>query len=93
MTHDDELDVLRAQAGDTEAFGRVLERSQAALFRCVRGIVGQRELAEDVLQDVFVILHQKLGWLREPKLFRPWAYRIAVREAIRRVGRVPISQG
>jgi len=40
--------------------------------------------AEDVLQDVFVIVHRKIRWLREPQVFRPWLYRIATRAAIRR---------
>ena len=50
-------------------------------------IAVQRELSEDSLQDVFVILCRKLIWLREPTYFRSWAYRIASREAVRRVKR------
>ena len=84
MTRTDEaLHVLRAQSGDRAAVDALFQHVQAPLFRCIEGIVGRRELAEDVLQEVFLILYRKLAWLREPKLFRPWAYRIASREAVR----------
>ncbi len=75
--------VLRAQAGDREALDQLLRSVQGPLFGYVRGLVGDRQLAEDVLQDVFVLICRKLRWLREPKLFRPWAYRIASRRALR----------
>ncbi len=75
--------VLRAQAGDREALDELLRSVQAPLYRYVRGLVGDPHLAEDVLQDVFVLVCRKLKWLREPSLFRPWAYRIASRRALR----------
>jgi RNA polymerase sigma-70 factor (ECF subfamily) len=84
---EDVLLVLRAQSGDREALDALLRQMQGPLFRCIRGIVGHRELAEDVLQEVFVILCHKLVWLREPRLFRAWSYRIASREALRRLKR------
>jgi len=39
--------------------------------------------ADDVLQDVLLTLCRKIFWLRNPNLFRPWAYRIASRAAFR----------
>ena len=84
---DDTLTILRAQSGDREALDALLRQVQAPLFRCIRAIVAQRELAEDVLQEVFVILCRELVWLREPRLFRAWSYRIASREALRRLKR------
>ena len=45
--------------------------------------MGAREPAEDVLQDVFVILQKNLIYLRSPEHFRAWSYRIASREALR----------
>jgi RNA polymerase sigma-70 factor (ECF subfamily) len=35
------------------------------------------------LQEVFVLIYRKIGWLREPELFRAWAYRIATRESFK----------
>lgn len=77
------IGVLRAQAGDREALDELLRSVQTPLYRYVRSLVGEPQLAEDVLQDVFVLICRKLRWLRDPNLFRPWAYRIASRRALR----------
>lgn len=79
--------VLRAQAGDREALGELLKAVQEPLYRYVLSLVRERHLAEDVLQETLVRIYRKLGWLREPELFRPWAYRIATREAFRHLRR------
>ena len=79
--------VLRAQSGDAEALDELLKAVQEPLYRYVYRLVGERAAAEDILQEAFIHIYRKLGWLREPELFRPWAYRIASREAFRRLKR------
>ena len=79
--------VLRAQSGDREALDALLASVQEPLYRYVLSLVRERHLAEDALQETFVRVYRKLGWLREPGLFRPWAYRIATREAFRQLKR------
>lgn len=79
--------VLQAQAGDRQALGELFETVQRPLYRYLLGLVARPELAEDVLQDVFVLVHRKLRWLRDPELFRPWLYRIASREAFKALRR------
>jgi len=75
--------ILRAQTGDRTAFDELLKLIQTTLFRYIFRLVGEHALAEDILQEVFLIIYRKLGWLENPKLFRAWAYRIASREAFR----------
>lgn len=77
--------VLRAQAGDREALNELLTLVQEPLYRYIFRLVGERTTAEDVLQEVFILIYRKLRWLEEPKLFRPWAYRIASRESFKRL--------
>lgn len=77
--------VLRAQTGDREAFDELLKSVQTRLFRYIFRLVGERGAAEDVLQEVFLIIYRKIHWLENPKLFRAWTYRIASREAFRRL--------
>ena len=79
--------VLLAQAGDRDAFDRLLRVVQEPLYRYIVSLVGSRALAEDILQEVFILIYRKLRWLREPELFRPWAYRIATREAFKHLKR------
>lgn len=75
--------VLRAQADDRAALDELFRLMQEPLYRYIVSLVGSRTLAEDVLQEVFILIYRKLRWLREPELFRPWAYRIATREAFK----------
>jgi RNA polymerase sigma-70 factor, ECF subfamily len=72
--------VLRAQVGDREAIAALLSAVQPMLTRYVRAIVGAAD-AEDVAQDVLVLIYRKLWLLSAPDLFRPWMYRIASRAA------------
>jgi RNA polymerase sigma-70 factor (ECF subfamily) len=74
--------VLRAQCGDRDALELVLRNVQPALRRYVAGLVGADD-ADDILQDVLVILSRKLYWLEQPTVFRAWAFRIASRAAFR----------
>lgn len=79
--------VLRAQSGDREALEALLASVQEPLYRYLLTVVRERYLAEEALQETFVRVYRKLGWLREPELFRSWAYRIATREAFRQLKR------
>ncbi len=77
------LRVLLAQAGDRTALDELLRSVQEPLLRYVASIVRDPQLAEDVLQETFVLICRNLRWLREPACFRSWAYRIASRRSSR----------
>ena len=77
--------LLLAQAGDRGALNQLLSDVQDGLYGYLIRLVGDEHLAEDILQEVFVLIWRKLFWLRDPAVFRPWAYRIASREAFRRL--------
>ncbi len=77
--------VLRSQTGDKKAFDELLKSIQTSLFRYIYRLTSEHALAEDVLQEVFIIIYRKLRWLENPKLFRAWTYRIASRETFRRL--------
>ncbi len=79
--------ILRAQAGDHAAFNELFKLLQEPLYRYISSLVGKHALAEEILQEVFLLIYRKLIWLREPELLRPWAYRIATREAFRHLKR------
>jgi RNA polymerase sigma-70 factor (ECF subfamily) len=74
--------VLRAQCDDREALEDLLRSIQPSLQRFICGVVGPSH-GDDVLQDVLVIVCRKLKSLHTPELLRPWAYRIASRQAFR----------
>lgn len=75
--------VLQAQSGSREALNELFRSVQEPLFRYLVSVVNERQLAEDILQEVFIRVYRKLRWLREPEAFRAWCYQIATREAFR----------
>jgi RNA polymerase sigma-70 factor (ECF subfamily) len=79
--------VLRAQSGDADALNELLKVVQAPLYRYILSMVREEQLAEDILQEVFLRIYRKLGYLREPEVFRSWAYQIATRETFRHLRR------
>lgn len=79
--------VLQAQSGSHEALNELYKSVQDPLFRYIASLVSDRNLAEDILQEVFIRIYRKLRWLREPQAFRAWAYQIASREAFRHLKR------
>lgn len=76
--------VLRAQCNDREALESLLRSVQPSLHGYLRSIVGA-DHADDALQDVLILLYQKLAALENPDVFRPWAFRVASRVAFRRL--------
>ena len=78
---------LRAQCGDREALEQLLRSVRPPLHRYVRRLAGDAD-ADDVVQDVLVAIARNVVWLVEPRLFRPWAFRIASRAAFSHLRRV-----
>jgi RNA polymerase sigma-70 factor (ECF subfamily) len=86
QTPDQTLLVLLAQAGDRAALEQLLRDIHAPLRRYISGLVGL-DVADDVLQETAMQIFRKLPFLREPAVFRPWAYRIASRIAFAQLKR------
>ncbi len=65
------------QRGDTRAFEVLLERHQRPVFNFLVRQVGNKALAEDLLQDVFLrVIRSARNYKREAK-FTTWLYTIA----------------
>ena len=69
--------VALCHAGDTEAFGRLAERWETALFQFVRRTVGNPDEAKDLCQDALTKAYQNIGRLRDGDKFKAWLYHIA----------------
>ncbi|MBI5093703.1 MAG: RNA polymerase sigma factor [Candidatus Hydrogenedentes bacterium] len=82
---DDELLVLRAQTGDSDAMGRLVERWQPRLWAFARVLTGDDEGAWDVMQEVWVAVIGGLPRLEDPARFRPWIFRIVRYKAADRI--------
>jgi RNA polymerase sigma-70 factor (ECF subfamily) len=72
--------VLLAQAGDRAALEELLRDIYAPLRRYITRLAGTLH-ADDILQETSIQIFRKLPFLREPAVFRAWAFRIASRIA------------
>jgi RNA polymerase sigma factor (sigma-70 family) len=79
------LDVTAARrpAPTDDAAARALTVAQRVAF----GVLGDREAARDVAQDVALLAVRRLVSLRDPLAFDGWVRRIAVRAALREARR------
>jgi RNA polymerase sigma-70 factor (ECF subfamily) len=69
--------IVRAQAGDEQAFGQLVEPYQRELqVHCYR-ILGSAQDAEDALQETLMAAWRGLGGFEQRSSLRTWLYRIA----------------
>jgi len=81
IDQDEILMVLLAQQGDVAAFEELLRRLHRPLRQYVNRMVGASD-ADDVMQDSAIRLYRNIRYLRDPVVFRAWAFRIATRIAL-----------
>ncbi|MDA0803254.1 MAG: sigma-70 family RNA polymerase sigma factor [Planctomycetota bacterium] len=84
--------VARAAAGDTAAWGQLVDHYGERLYRYARSRGLDPDTAEEVAQDCFVRVVSKLGDYVEAGRFEPWLFTIArnlVLDELRRVPRRP----
>ena len=63
--------------GQDRAFDELVSRYQARLLNFIYRTVGDRERAEDLVQEVFIRIYRHLHRFDQTKKFSTWAYTIA----------------
>lgn len=76
-------DVVLAASGDTAAFERVYTAHVPRVHGLARRMAGP-EAADELTQDVFVRVWQKLGTFRGESAFGTWLHRLAVNVIVER---------
>lgn len=79
--------VVRAVAGDHEAFSELVRLSISRLYAVARLILRDAERAEDATQEALVACWQDLSALRDPERFEAWSHRLLVRACYREARR------
>ena len=67
-------------AGDTEAFARLVDRHYDRCARIAVRILGNREDAEEAIQDTFLRAYRALGTYENRERFSAWLTRILVNQ-------------
>src|SRR6266550_2039347 len=74
---DDGRLVLEHLSGDPQAFGTLVDRYQTRLLNFINRTIGDRERAEDLVQEVFIRVFRHLHRFDQTKKFSTWIYTIA----------------
>jgi RNA polymerase sigma-70 factor (ECF subfamily) len=82
LARDESLLVTEAKAGNYAAFEELVNRYERKIYRLGLNITGNREDAEDVLQEAFLKAFEHLPEFREDSRFYTWIVRIAVNESL-----------
>jgi len=74
---DDAQLVARHLDGDPQAFGALVDRYQTRLLNFINRTIGDRERAEDLVQEVFIRVFRHVHRFDQTKKFSTWIYTIA----------------
>jgi RNA polymerase sigma-70 factor (ECF subfamily) len=69
--------ITRLKQGDESCLVQLMDHYGAQLMHYLVSILGKKELAEDVFQDTWVRVLEKIGSFRHEMSFAPWLFRIA----------------
>ena len=74
--------VVRARAGDFEAYGGLVEATQTMAYAVAVGVLRDSTLAQDAVQEAYLRAFRRLGDLQEPAAFVSWLRRIVITVAL-----------
>src|ERR1700687_3915348 len=83
---DDQL-LIRIRSGDEEAFAALYRRRQAAIYRFALHMSGSMPAAEDVVQEVFLVLLLECGFDPERGTLSGYLFGIARKLVLRHLER------
>jgi RNA polymerase sigma-70 factor, ECF subfamily len=74
--------ILRAQAGESDAFRQLVERHQRRVFAIALGLVRDEQDAREIAQEAFLRVHKGLSQFHGGSSFFTWLYRIVTNLSI-----------
>ncbi|NBI29969.1 RNA polymerase sigma factor [Chengkuizengella marina] len=74
----DEQLIKQIQMGKNEAYRLLVERHKNYIFTLIFQMIGHRETAEDLSQEVFIKLFRTLSSFQGNSKFKTWLYRLTV---------------
>ncbi len=86
--------VVQSQARDRGAFRELVVLYEKKLVYYIRRMIGEKDEAYDVMQEVWILVFKRIHALKAPEAFRVWLYKIAHDVAVshlRRKNRWPKS--
>jgi RNA polymerase sigma-70 factor, ECF subfamily len=84
---EDRLLIEQVKAGDHDAFDVLFQRYFSTVYRQAIRLAGNREEAEEVVQEVFLTIYEKAHTFRGAAAFSTWLYRITANAALTKLRR------
>src|SRR3989304_10054423 len=84
---DDGILIKPHRKGAPDPFEVLFKKHRANVGKLVYSIVKDETLVEDIVQDIFLLIHRYLPKFRAESSFKTWIYRITVNEAVRQANR------
>lgn len=78
MSSEEAVLIERVKQGDEKAFEQIFYRYQEKVYNVAYRMTGNRETAEDMTQEVFLRLFQKIRKFKGKSSFSTWLYRLTV---------------
>jgi RNA polymerase sigma-70 factor, ECF subfamily len=79
--------IEQVKAGDHDAFDVLFQRYFSTVYRQAIRLAGNREEAEEVVQEVFLTIYEKAHTFRGAAAFSTWLYRITANAALTKLRR------
>lgn len=79
---DDKINIKEVMAGNTQAFGNIVERYQNTIFSLTLRMTNNAEDSKDLTQNIFIKAFSKLHKYNTDQKFFSWFYRLAINETI-----------
>lgn len=71
--------IVNIQKGDMQAFEQLFELYKYKALRTVYSMTRDKDVSEDIVQEVFVVCYTSIKDLKNPEYFKTWFYRILTR--------------
>lgn len=84
--------IQRVKAGDYEAFETIFRQHVSMVYRQAFKLIGNEAETEEVVQEVFLAVHQKVKTFRGESAFSTWLYRLTTNVALSRLRKRKRSQ-
>jgi RNA polymerase sigma-70 factor, ECF subfamily len=80
--NEDKITVSRVLAGDFDAFENLVQKYEGRIYRHLRKMVRDNQLAQDLLQETFLSAYKGLQGFTGASSFSTWLFRIATNTAL-----------
>jgi len=74
--------VARCRAGDMDAFETIYRQHAARIYTLASRMAGSPDDGEDLLQEIFLQAHRKLGSFKGDSALGTWLYRLALNHCV-----------